>query len=94
MGLNNTTIIGVLVTSECSTGSILAAFGVGVVIAIVNTQKNGTQRVSQTAAIATCKTGNRCTYQVKRAAIKQNRNYSPEGTAVQQHRSQQGGCSS
>jgi hypothetical protein len=45
----------------------------GVFFAIVNIQGNMNQRVSQSAAIATCKTRNRRTQQVTEAAVMQNR---------------------
>jgi hypothetical protein len=64
------------------------------IIANVSAQRDRTQSVSQPAAIAICKTGNRRTQQVSEAVIMQNRNYSTEGTCGRQHRGQQGGHSS
>jgi hypothetical protein len=51
-------------------------------------------RVSQPAAIVTCKTGNRRTQQVTEIAIMQNRNYRAEGTYRRQNRGWHGGRSS
>jgi hypothetical protein len=54
-GLHSATIISVLVTSECTAGSLLAACGVGVVITVKSAHRNRNQRVSQPAAVAICK---------------------------------------
>jgi hypothetical protein len=61
---------------HCS--SLLTTYGVGVDIAIISIQRNRTQRVSQPAAIATCKIGNRCTKQVTEVGLMQNRNYNAQ----------------
>jgi hypothetical protein len=54
MGLHSATIVSVLVHSGCTAGSLLAACGVGVVLDIMG---------AQSAEIATCKMGHRCTQQ-------------------------------
>jgi hypothetical protein len=50
--------------------------------------------VSQPAAIAACKTENRCTQHVTEAAIMQDRNDNAEGTCGRQNRGSQGTHSS
>jgi hypothetical protein len=60
-------------------------------IVIVNAQRNSIHRVSQSAAIATSKTGNRRIQQVTDAALMQNGNYSTEGICEQQNRDQHEG---
>jgi hypothetical protein len=77
-----------MATSECTADSLLAASSVGVAIIIMSAQRNRTQRMSQSAAIATCKMRNLYIQQVTEAVVMQNRNYSAEQICRWQHRGQ------
>lgn len=46
MSLYNAVIVSILAITGWAVGSLLAACGIGVVIAIVNAQRNRTRRVS------------------------------------------------
>jgi hypothetical protein len=72
MGFHTAINVSVLVTSGCTAGSLLAAWGVGVDITIMREQTNrtlSTLSVSQPAAIVTCKIGIHCTHQVIEAVV-------------------------
>lgn len=91
---HSATIVVVLAVCWCILGSLPAACDEGVVVTIMNAQRNRTQGVFQPAAVATCKTGNRHPQQVAEAAVMENRNYSVGGPHGRQHRGQQGEHSS
>jgi hypothetical protein len=65
-GLHSATIISVLATFGYTAGRLLAACISWVDIAIMNSQRKGNQRVTQPAAIAIYKTGNRRIHKLQR----------------------------